>query len=147
MWVNKSLFATSQECNLSLSPLSVQICQFFANLHAASADVYRYNDSCDPEKIRPSTPPTLGQLAPCAHQFNSIKNLHRHLPLRVCLSWPFSSRTPLHFNSNLESVDFLADSWELYGGILMSVLNPSKGKSFSHLDGIANCAKSQSRSR
>lgn len=38
----------------------------------------------------------------------------------------------------------LADSLKLLSGMLMSVFTQAKGKSFSHLDSIANCVKSQS---
>ncbi len=97
------------------------ICQFSANLQSASADVYQYNDLWWPWKSSGLVrrPHPQHKLHPAWINSTPLKTF---IDICCCggaragLSWPFSSRTPLQFNSNLEFVDvgwqFETSQWD-----------------------------------
>lgn len=121
----------------------------FANLQAASADVYQFlwlfwpGISSDLVRL----PHPQHKLHPAWINSPPLKtfiDICRCSDAQACLSWPFSSQTPLQFNSNLGLVDVgwqvETSQWDADGHLHSRY----KGKAFSHLDRVANCVKTRS---
>lgn len=153
MWGHASVF-TLDDCQydwyeLTIISSSEAVLTVSAYLHAASADVdqfwwlfFFFDTGVSSDLVR--LPHPQHKLHPAwinSPPSKTFIDICRHSDARACLSWHFSSRTPLQFSSNLGLVDVgwqvKTSQWDANEQLHSCY----KGKSFSHLDRVANCVK------